>query len=325
VNRRKSDLNLGASEPVSPVALDRGRLLATLVNQIPALLGYWNSELRCEFANDGYRSWFGLSPLAVVGMHMSELMSADLFAATELPARQALQGHAQHFERTLYRADGQFSTLDVRYIPDADDTGYVRGFFVLATDITALRDVQHQLEALNTRLLRESETDCLTGLANRRVFNRHSRSAAAQFSAAGVSYGLILFDLDDFKSINDRYGHDGGDEVLQAFGRILLQETRSGHDFAARLGGEEFGVLCCGSMDDATLHRLAERIRARAAAEIVANASALIHFTTSAGVAKARGGDKKWNDIYSRADAALYAAKKSGKDRVVLDRLSECA
>ncbi len=291
----------------------------SLANSVPAMIGYWNKEIRCEFANETYREWFGRAPEEIIGLHMKSLMGDELFALNEPHVRGVLSGIAQHFERRLNKADGTLSYVDARYTPDIDPSGSVIGFYVLVSDITVLRVAQQELEATNARLSQESTTDFLTGLANRRVFAARSEQAAVRFREHGARYGLILLDMDDFKKINDTFGHDVGDVVLQAIGRILRQELRGSDDVAARLGGEELAILCFGDISQTSLRRVGERIRSQIAKESVAVASGLIHFTGSLGVAICGELDTDWKSIYGRADGALYRAKAGGKNRVVIE------
>jgi len=133
--------------------------LRAIVDHVPGMIGYWNRELRCEFANSAYLDWFDLPPERAVGLHMAELLGEKLFKLNEPYARLALQGHSQRFERRLPKANGSPSCTDARYIPDIDESGTVRGFYVLVTDITELRDSYAQVRALAQRLevVREDE------------------------------------------------------------------------------------------------------------------------------------------------------------------------
>lgn len=133
--------------------------LRAILDNVPGMIGYWNRELRCEFANRAYFDWFDLPPERAVGLHMTELLGERLFNLNEPYARLALQGHAQRFERRLVKIDGSPSCTDARYIPDVDESGTVRGFYVLVTDITELRESYAQVRALAQRLevVREDE------------------------------------------------------------------------------------------------------------------------------------------------------------------------
>jgi diguanylate cyclase (GGDEF)-like protein/PAS domain S-box-containing protein len=299
--------------------------LASIANAVPAMIGYWSRELRCEFANKAYREWFGRTAEQIEGMPMREFMGAEIFALNEPHVALTLAGQPQRFERRHVRAEGNVSITDVRYVPDFGESGEVRGFYALVTDVTALRQALVDLEAAHARLLQESVLDYLTGLSNRRVFSERSEAAAIRFAASEVPYGLILMDLDDFKHINDDYGHDVGDEVLRALGRILREQLREREDIAARLGGEEFGVLCFGELDREALCNLAERIRVQISREGVHSPRGIVHFTASFGAALSSPQDVGWRNIYARADAALYQAKANGKNCIVFGYANELA
>lgn len=157
---------------------------------------------------------------------------------------------------------------------------------------------------------RISETDVLTGLANRRALMAQLHARAAERGERGTLHFAML-DIDDFKQVNDTYGHDVGDAVLRA---LATELTRLEQGCAVgRLGGEEFGILLDGMSDTQTLallQRLLERVR-RIRAKGVA-------FTFSAGVARLHP-DGDVSALLKRADRALYAAKRDGKSRICLD------
>jgi PAS domain S-box-containing protein len=123
-----------------------------IINRIPAMIGYWNRELRCEFANEAYVEWFGISPLSAVGMHLSDLLGEKLFRLNEPYARAALAGKEQRFEREISKPDGSVGYTDARYIPDADDSGNIRGFAVLVSDVTELHQAYERIRELAQRL-----------------------------------------------------------------------------------------------------------------------------------------------------------------------------
>lgn len=155
-------------------------------------------------------------------------------------------------------------------------------------------------------------TDSLTGLPNRRAFER----AAAKRIAAGAKGRdcVALFDLDRFKSINDRFGHDVGDEVLRSFAERALKMTRP-IDMLARLGGEEFGLL----IEDASLeqaYEICERIRREVGGTAIAVSQDQLSVTVSGGVAVL--GPEGLAVALKAADEALYRAKEGGRDRLLL-------
>jgi two-component system cell cycle response regulator len=158
--------------------------------------------------------------------------------------------------------------------------------------------------------------DALTGLNNRRFLETHLAQALDTSAHNGRPLSLMILDIDHFKSVNDTYGHDAGDEVLKVFARRIKRVLRSA-DLVCRLGGEEFVVV----MPDTPLaiaERVAERVRAAVEGErfpVDASASRTIPVTTSIGLAE-RGADANADGLLRRADKALYASKSSGRNRV---------
>ncbi|WP_417307434.1 diguanylate cyclase [Devosia sp.] len=160
-----------------------------------------------------------------------------------------------------------------------------------------------------------SETDVLSGLLNRRGFEDR---APALLAAARPNYptAMILADLDAFKSINDEYGHDAGDGVIHAFSRLADAEAPA-TACVARLGGEEFAILLPGT-SASSAHMFANALRERFA-NLVIDALPKGRFcTVSMGVAETRG-EETLPDLRRRADTALYAAKRAGRDRVCVE------
>ena len=116
--------------------------LQCIANSLPATICYWNRELRCEFANDAMHTLFGSSHGDFVGMTMQALQGEEFYRLNEHPARAALAGDPQHFERRIVKADGHPVILDVQYLPDRDDRGEVRGFYVFVHDITVMHEAR---------------------------------------------------------------------------------------------------------------------------------------------------------------------------------------
>ncbi len=210
----------------------------------------------------------------------------------------------------------------LRYLHPAGDTLWLEvhasqvrgndqplGFVGMVKDITERR----QQEALQRW---EAEHDPLTGLLNRRGFERRLEEALAEYAKTGTPSVLILFDLDHFKPINDRGGHALGDEMLRRVAQVVAWEVRRS-DHVARQGGDEFGVL----LPSCTLHQareIAESLR-RAVAEVtVTHEGEVYHITLSMGVTAMQDGDKAIETVLARADEASYMAKASGRNAVCL-------
>ncbi|MDD7971239.1 GGDEF domain-containing protein [Roseinatronobacter alkalisoli] len=158
----------------------------------------------------------------------------------------------------------------------------------------------------------EAHRDALTGAMTRRAFADDLTRAVAACRRNGSDYSLIMFDLDEFKAINDNFGHVAGDAVLRAVGHAVQAELRL-EDRFGRLGGEEFGVLVAAGADAAL--EIAERLRV-VIARSVAPTFPEINFTASLGVATCEIGIDTVDALMARADAQLYAAKASGRNIV---------
>jgi two-component system, cell cycle response regulator len=198
----------------------------------------------------------------------------------------------------------------------AVEWGGGRGTRVSAGTVTLLGQLAaHAALALRTAALqaeveRLARTDALTGLPNRRVFQETLARELAVAARRGTSCGLVVLDVDHFKAVNDTHGHQAGDEVLRRIGAVLAEACR-GTDVAARYGGEEFAVVVPDCTPPEAL-AVAERVRAAVAAS-----PGTFPVTMSAGVATypADAGDAA--GLVAAADAALYRAKRQGRDRSV--------
>ena len=160
-------------------------------------------------------------------------------------------------------------------------------------------------------------TDSLTGLHNRRYLERHLATLVQQAIAQGKPLALLFLDIDNFKSINDRYGHDAGDQVLREFSGRMRRAVR-GIDLTCRLGGEEF-VIAMPDTDASLAYAIAERLREKIAGEdFVVSDGRAIAVTASIGVAELARRDDTPGAILKRADEALFRAKREGRNRVIL-------
>ena len=181
-------------------------------------------------------------------------------------------------------------------------------------------DLHRQLEAKNRQLQELALTDSLTSLPNRRAIDLW---ASRQISAAArhhFPFWVVMADLDNFKRINDTYGHEFGDTVLKGFAEVLKANTRQSN-ICGRLGGEEFLVILT-HIDKAQARTAVERIRERFESLEFNFAGEAARVTASFGVAGLHGSQTpELCDLLSRADVALYAAKRNGRNRVEFDGL----
>lgn len=174
-----------------------------------------------------------------------------------------------------------------------------------------------RLRASVAQSIEMAVTDALTGLHNRRYLDNHLQTLFERAVARRRPLSVMIVDLDRFKSINDRFGHDGGDDVLREFARRLRQNMR-GIDLICRFGGEEF-VVVMPDTDGPVAEKVAERIRAEIARTpfAIGKEGQSVTVTISVGVSSARGQADDVRSLLKRADMALYEAKKSGRNKVV--------
>jgi diguanylate cyclase (GGDEF)-like protein len=156
-------------------------------------------------------------------------------------------------------------------------------------------------------------TDHLTGLLNRRAFMENALTLCTQQAKRGEPVAMLLFDLDHFKSINDRFGHATGDEVLRLFGRVVRASTRV-DDIIGRFGGEEFIAIVPGGLESA--NKIAERVRSGFETAGVTVTNYPVGATVSIGAAYSYDAVTAIDPLIARADAALYRAKHEGRNRL---------
>lgn len=233
-----------------------------------------------------------------------------------------------------FSKDGEKEYLTARYIPEFEwvlvvqqseeislgaargnlaRTLMVGGAATLLVIILSVLTINH----FQLRLERQAGTDALTGLANRRLFERQFDAAMSLFRRNKTKFSIILLDIDDFKRINDFSGHVKGDEIIKDISSTIRFAIRD-DDFCARWGGDEFIVLVAGEVDVAM--NVAERIRSSVCCNDKCNIDSPeadgIMITVSCGVAEFKSGDTL-DSLAQRADRAMYESKMQGKDKVV--------
>jgi diguanylate cyclase (GGDEF)-like protein len=201
--------------------------------------------------------------------------------------------------------------------------GFAQDTKQLAEWLAAQAGIALENARLHDLVQRQAITDDLTGLVNRRRFLEALDSEVEQAARLGGGLAIVLIDLDDFKGINDRFGHHSGDRVLEALGALLRHHIRD-VDLAARLGGEEFALLLP-EIERADAVRVAERLcRSLAERPIALVEGNALSSTASFGVAHYLPGDSG-EDMLRLADDALYRAKGEGKNRVRVARQGRAA
>jgi two-component system cell cycle response regulator len=239
--------------------------------------------------------------------------------ATGAVAGVAIQGGQEvaregSFERTgpplrLDLASAEVAGEDLALILHPAPTGFDDRTIALGHSLVAQAAVALDNARLHGIVKRQAVTDELTGLANRRSFRESLDTELSRAERFGNGLALIVADLDDFKDVNDRFGHQAGDEVLRAFAEVLSGRIR-GIDQAARLGGEEFAILLP-ETDAVGAAALAENLRVALAELAVTVGEHEVHITSSFGVA-AFPESHSADELMTAADLALYSAKRRG-------------
>jgi diguanylate cyclase (GGDEF)-like protein len=174
----------------------------------------------------------------------------------------------------------------------------------------------YKVKRLQVSLRRLAETDTLTGISNRHHFSRRAEAALEYCQRSGEPAALVMFDLDEFKGINDVHGHAMGDWVLQQVAAVCTASCRK-NDLFGRLGGEEFAFLLLGA-DVAAGLQLARECRERISAIDTGSTGARFRVTASFGVAASANVGYNFHALLARADEAMYRAKREGRDRISL-------
>jgi two-component system, cell cycle response regulator len=178
-----------------------------------------------------------------------------------------------------------------------------------------IAELHRQVQAKNRLLEELALTDPLTGLPNRRAIEHWATRELKGAHRHGFSFWVVMADLDRFKNVNDAYGHEAGDLVLQKFAELLKANTRSSN-MCGRIGGEEF-VLVLSHIGKEDVLTAIERIRRQLEAERFSIGSSLVGVTASFGISGLQGSSTmEFNELLRAADAALYVAKRGGRNRI---------
>ncbi|QFU00137.1 putative diguanylate cyclase YdaM [Halomonas sp. THAF5a] len=332
LNRRKSGELYWEYEVITPVRNDAGevvnfvavkediterkrqeselKLMATAFETGQATL-ITDGEMRIERANQAFTDITGYREHEVLGktprIFKSGRHSREFYA--ELWDALLGTGHWQGeiWNRNKY---GEIYPLWQSITAVYDDAGRIRHFVSVFHNIAERKRMEDELARQATR-------DHLTGVCNRRAFDAALQEAVWRAEASGERFSLLIFDIDHFKRINDRHGHDTGDAILKQLAARVADNLRS-TDLLARWGGEEFTILLPDTRRRGT-QTFAERLRGQIAEMRLHG----LRVTISMGLTEYRPGDDM-DSMLARADEALYRAKSAGRNRVVADEAAPC-
>ncbi|MEW9900754.1 diguanylate cyclase [Chitinivorax sp. PXF-14] len=358
---------LGNAElaPIPPVAICEAAEVAVAINHASILLTRRtnalleaNEKLQAQgaelkeahyLARFGHWRWRQDSPELLVSESSEEIFGRkiprllkDCLSLLSHDARVQLleavaetlrTGQSFSLELPAIHADGHTIWLDMKCEAIRNDAGEIVELLGTAMDVTARKQAELELMALNKsyrthleqqvaqrtaelstaneELAKLARTDALTGIHNRIAAQERLKAERLRMKRSGTAYSVLFLDIDHFKNVNDTYGHEIGDLVLKHFAHLVQSSIRE-VDFLARFGGEEFLALLPDTGLEGAL-TMAEKIR-----QIIANAPfpGVGSITVSIGVAVAGHADDKEDDVVNRADAALYRAKSGGRNVV---------
>jgi len=290
--------------------------LEELQEESPVLIGMYDHDDRLQYANAAFRAVFAIEPGDTPTW--AELMRRNTKAGCGTIIRSAdfeswLISVQSRRGKLPFRAF-EMDVVDGRWFWMTETVQRDGWMLCIASDITHMKASRRDLRQDRDFALKASQTDELTGISNRRfMMAALEHMILRQESAASVSGCICIIDLDFFKRINDSFGHQAGDRVLIDFAR-RVQPTVRRRDSFGRIGGEEFMLV----LPDTTLEqgekivdRVLEHVRvARPLCDLPD-----FSYTCSAGLAELKAGDTV-QQLYARADEALYIAKQSGRDRL---------
>ncbi len=316
---RRSVQRTLAAEAALRESEERLRLVA---NNVPALISYIDRAERYRFSNRTYDDWFGIPHERMLGRTLAEVFGDEAYGRMRPYIARCMAGESVEFE---FAADerGKGRTLQISCVPHLatrpEKGSEVLGLYMLANDVTALKRAQEDLRVAAARLQNDARRleflahhDELTGLPNRAMFADRAREAVAHARRHGKTAAFLFLDMDNFKPVNDRLGHEVGDELLRLMASRLRASVR-GDDFVARIGGDEFCVL---------LQDIAEPREAAAVAQKLVHELAKpyrlggheVDSGASIGIACVPQDGDDVGTLMRLADHAMYRAKALGRN-----------
>lgn len=222
----------------TPLTKSTTRRLWTILDALPFLVAYVDADERLLFLNRSYEAdnWFGVPRANLIGRTMREVVGEQEYEAIRPFVETVLSGEPVHYEIGSVHLHSTVPYREATYIPDFDPaTGKVQGYVAYVQDVTTRRRAEE-------RILWMAHHDDLTGLPNRSLFLNRLQKAILEAAAFETRFAVLFIDLDGFKKVNDTYGHEAGDILLQRLAERLQKSLRD-TDTAARLGGDEFAIL----------------------------------------------------------------------------------
>ncbi len=292
---------------------EREALAGSMLAGLNAVLWAFDWEAqRMVYVSPAYERIFGRSAALLLGDYNEWLncIYPDDMEYAEQSLRAVLEvGSVEQREYRIIRDDGEVRWLsDKCFISPAQAMDGKTLIVGIAEDITEKKELQGELQRLAT-------SDVLTGASNRRHFFTRAEELLEAARLEGSALAFLLLDIDDFKKINDGFGHQVGDRVLQRVAHCGAYVLRR-DDLFGRIGGEEFAAVFPGC-DAQQARQVAERLQREVQRLQFHDETSSFGVTISQGITSL-GAEDKMEDLYARADAAMYQAKRQGKNCIVL-------
>ena len=304
---------------------DNEQTLNTILDNVGAYIFIKDKDCRFRYINKLTEELFQKSSEDIVGMSNFELLGPEQGDEFERTDREVFSsGQPLRCIETFHDGDDTYYYWTVK-IPMKNDSGVIDSYIGISTDITEQKRLEHEVRKSNKKLKKtikeinllkdelqlQATHDALTGLYNRRFLEEHTSMVFSEKQRTPTS--LIMLDIDHFKTINDRLGHQAGDEILKHLADVMLEECRS-TDLICRYGGEEFLILLPAT-DLQTAFQKAEWIRKEYEISVTAAFPEAKGSSVSIGVAASPNQGADFISVYQAADNALYKAKRLGRNR----------
>lgn len=278
-----------------------------------ALVAIWSVSGNIEFVNDNFNELTGYKTEELTGINISEIGKAVLSTEEYEKIRAVIwQGSIWRGQIKSLKKNGELFWVDATIIPLLDVEGEIYQILSILFDVTERKQLEEQLHFM-------AYHDSLTNLPNRRLMVRQFQQMKERAEAKGECIALLYIDGDDFKSINDQFGHDVGDEFIYHFGQAIKKSVRK-NDLVARVGGDEFLVAICGITPEESQFHI-ENVISRINRTLTEGWDINGHLftpTSSTGISIYPEHGSDFDDLVKKADAALYLAKSSGKGNCFL-------
>lgn len=277
--------------------------LRLVIDNVPALIAYFDLDRRYRFVNRRYAEFYGYTPESIIGKEGREVIGEQAYLEYIKYFDQVMAGSPAWYQRKVMQKNGDFGYVDVALVPHVADDGRVIGAYVMARDVTKSVEAEERIRYM-------ARHDALTDLLNRREFEQRLMHVLLDSKQGDCE--LIYLNVDQLKIVNDSCGHAAGDELLRQVAAVL-RNTIAADDLLARLGSDEFGVLHKRGNVDST-QVLAERLRHATQALRFAWQERSFPVSISIGTVLLAG--QSVDELLTMGDAACRIAKNHGRNRI---------